>query len=107
MELLSDTAFISSWRLVISTMNDCRAGMSKAIARPPSAASARMCHGRICPLQVKAANTKASSIMAVWVKQTTVRLGCRSATEPPQTESSNGKDPAAATVPSRTFEPVN
>ena len=41
-----------------------------------------------------------------WVQKTTVRLGWRSATEPPHTESSSiGNDPTAATVPSRTFEP--
>ena len=82
--------------------------MSKAIATPPSAASTRMCHGWMRPLPTNAANAKASSIIPVWVKKTTVRLGCRSATEPPQTESSSrGSDPTAATVPSMTFEPVN
>ena len=108
MELLSDTAFIRSSRLVISTMNACREGMSKAIATPPSPASTRMCQGRMCPLPTSAAYPNASSIIPFCVKQTTVRLGCRSATEPPQTESSSrGNDPTAATVPNRTLEPVN
>ena len=62
----------------------------------------------MCPLPTSAANPKASIIIAVWVKKTTVRLGCRSATEPPQSESSSmGNDPTAATVPNRTLEPVN
>ncbi len=38
MELFSETAFIKSSRLVISMMNDWRAGMSNAIATPRSAA---------------------------------------------------------------------
>ncbi len=92
MELLSDTAFINFSRLIISSMNACRTGMSKAIATPPSAAGTRMCQGRMCRLHTNAANTKASTIMAVWVKKTTVRLGCRSATEPLQTESSLGNE---------------
>jgi hypothetical protein len=65
MELLSEIAFIRSSRLVISTMNACRAGMSKAIATPPSAASTRMCHVWMRPLQTNAANINAVSIIPV------------------------------------------
>jgi len=67
MELLSDTAFIKSSRLVISTMNACRAGMSKAMATPPSAANRRICHVWIWPLPTKIAKTNAVSIIPVWV----------------------------------------
>lgn len=89
-------------------MKACRAGMSKAIAAPSSAARTRMCHGWTFPDQTSAANAKARSIMAIWVQQMTTRLGWRSATEPPHIESSSmGSDPTAATVPSSTFDPVN
>ena len=67
MELFSDIAFIRSSWLVISTMNACRAGISKAIATPPSAANTRICQVWICPLPTSAANTKAVSIIPVWV----------------------------------------
>ena len=105
-ELLSDSAFIRSSRLVISTMNAWRAGMSNAIATPPSAASTRMCQGRTSPLQTSPANTNASTIIALCVHSRTARFGCRSATDPPQSENSSiGAEPTAATMPSRSLEP--
>ena len=107
-ELLSESAFIRSSRLVISTMNAWRAGMSKAIATPPSAASTRMCQGCTSLLQTSAANTNASTIMALCVHNNTIRFGCRSATDPPQSENSSiGAEPTAATMPSRSLEPVS
>ena len=107
-ELLSDTAFIKSSRLVISTTKAWRAGMSNAMATPPSAASTMMCQGRTSPLPTSAANTNASTIMPLCVKSSTVRLGCRSATDPPHIENSSiGAEPTAATMPSRSFEPVS
>jgi len=39
MALFNATVFIRSSRLVISTMNACRAGMSNAIATPPPGAA--------------------------------------------------------------------
>ena len=82
--------------------------MSNAIATPPSAASTRMCQGRTSPLQTSAANTNASTIMALCVNSSTVRFGWRSATDPPHIEnSSSGAEPTAATMPSSSFEPVS
>ena len=108
MELLSDNAFIRSSRLVISTTNACRAGMSNAIATPPSAANTRMCQGRTSPRQTSTANANANSIMPLCVNSSTVRLGWRSATDPPHMENSSiGAELTAATMPSNSFEPVS
>ena len=46
-ELLSEIAFMSSSRHVISMTNDWRAGMSNAIVIPPRMASTMICHGTI------------------------------------------------------------
>ncbi len=51
--LLSEIAFMRSSRLAISTTNDCRAGMSKAIATPPQRPSTMICHGWINPDQIE------------------------------------------------------
>ena len=66
-ELFRDTAFMRSSRLVISTMKACLAGMSKAMANPPKAASVRICQARMYPLQTRPANTNASTIIPVCV----------------------------------------
>src|SRR5437667_7912053 len=85
-ELLSEIAFSKSSRLVISTVNACRAGMSKPIARPFNAAITIMNDGVANPAHTPAARRKAQIIWAVCVATRMERFGWRSAREPPQTE---------------------
>ena len=89
MELLSEIAFIKSSRLVISTMNACRAGMSNAIASPRNAAITKIIPGRDVWLHTSAAKANASTIIAVCVHSTMLRLECWSAIEPPQIENNS------------------
>ena len=70
-----EIAFIRSDRLVNSTMNACRAGMSNAIATPFKAANIKMCSGRILPLHTSAASVKASIIIVLCAMSTTRRFG--------------------------------
>ena len=64
-ELLSEIALSKSSRLVISIMNAWRAGMSKAIASPPIAASTMICQTRIWWAATSPANTRAVTIIVV------------------------------------------
>ena len=106
--LLSEMAFIKSSRLAISTTNDCRAGMSKAIATPPHRPSTIISHGWMIPDHTSPAKMKARIIIAIWVQMRTERFGKRSAAQPPQVaKTSIGAVPAAATTPNNALEPVN
>ncbi len=106
--LFSEIAFMRSSRLAISTTNDCRAGMSKAMATPPNKPREMISQGTIFPDQTRPAKMKARIIIAVWVQRRTDRFGKRSAAQPPQVEkTSMGAVPAAATMPNNALEPVN
>ncbi len=73
--LLSEIAFIKSSRLAISTTNDCRAGMSKAMATPPKSPSTMISHGRMIFAPTRPAMTKERIIIAIWVQMRTERFG--------------------------------
>ena len=104
-ELLSEIAFIKSSRLVISTVNDWRAGMSNPIEIPFSAATIMMNGVVAKPNHTPAASKNAQIIWAAWVATRIERFGYRSASAPPQMdESIIGADPTADTTPSRSFE---
>ena len=104
-ELLSEIAFSKSSRLVISTVNAWRAGMSKPIEIPFSAATMMMNEGVAKPNHTPAATKNAQIIWAACVATRIERFGYRSASAPPQMdESIMGADPTAATTPSRSFE---
>ena len=70
MEEFNAMAFIRSALPTISTMNDCRAGMSKAFTRPRRTDSITMCQAAIVPVKVSQARTSASIMEAVWVVMT-------------------------------------
>ena len=81
--------------------------MSNPIATPLTAAIAMMNSGVAKCSQTPNASTNAQIICAVCVQSRIVRLGCRSASEPPQMEKIIiGAEPTAATVPRRIFELV-
>src|SRR6266436_8280839 len=104
-ELLSEIAFSKSSRLVISTVNAWRAGMSKPIATPLSAAIMMINNGVANPTQAPAASKNAQIIWAVWVATMIERFGYKSASDPPQIENNIiGADPTAATTPSSNLE---
>ena len=64
-ELLSEIAFNKSSRLVISTVKDCRAGMSNPIAMPLSAAMMTMKFALANPAQMPIARRNAQIICAI------------------------------------------
>ena len=83
MEEFSAIAFIRSSLPTMSTRNDCRPGISKALTTPSSAASTNTCQTCTRCVSVSAARTKASSIDATWVAMTMCLRLLRSATIPP------------------------
>ena len=78
----SAMAFIKSSLPTISTMNDCRMGMSKALAMPRMVASTSTCQTATTPVQTRIATVNASSMKASCMKMMTRRLSTRSAMTP-------------------------
>ena len=74
MELLSEIAFSKSSRLAISTVNAWRAGMSKPIEIPLSAAMIMMNHGEANPSHTPVASKNAHTICADCVATRMERL---------------------------------
>ena len=74
-ELLSEIALSKSSRLVISTVNACRAGISNPIAMPLSAATATINVALANPAQTPIASKNAQIICAVWVAIRIDRFG--------------------------------
>src|SRR6476661_9485695 len=104
-ELLSEIAFSKSSRLVISTVNAWRAGMSNPIEIPFNAATIMMNGVVAKPNHTPAATKNAQIIWAACVATRIERFGYRSASAPPQMdEIIIGADPTADTTPSRSFE---
>jgi hypothetical protein len=64
-------------------MNDCRAGFSKALLNPSSAASTPICHTRTEPLTVSTPRISAWIAIADCSPTIILRLSTRSATTPP------------------------
>src|SRR5690606_4564415 len=97
---LMATALTVSSGATSSTMNACRAGMSKVLAIPNTSATTKTCQYWTTPVPVKNARARAQSIMVVWVAMTTQRRGSRSATTPATMERMRtGIVSAAQTLP--------
>jgi hypothetical protein len=106
-EELSAIAFSKSSRPTISTVNDWRAGASKALATPSRKASTNTCQTCTRPVSVSRARIAASTIAATWVASSSRRLETRSTTVPAGSESSStGAELAAAARPSSAGESV-
>src|SRR5439155_20946499 len=104
-ELLREIALSKSSRLVISTVNAWRAGMSNPIAVPLNAATTKINKGVAKPSQTPVASNNAQSICADCVAMRMDRLGYKSASAPPQSdENTIGAEPTAETTPSKSFE---
>ena len=97
---LTAMAFGKSSRPTISTTNACRAGPSKALITPVTAASSTICHTCTIPVKVSAARMNASTMDAACVMTSRLRLFTRSTTTPPHGEiSSDGIAAANPTTP--------
>src|SRR5207244_11221149 len=97
-ELLREIAFNKSSRLVISTVNAWRAGMSKPIAIPLNAAIAMMNPVAANPSHTPAGSEDAQIICAACVITRMDLFGERSARLPADTdEGTIGAEPPAAT----------
>ena len=108
MEEFSAMAFIRSALPTISTMNDWRAGMSKALTTPSSAERTKICQIRTVPVSVTAASASANSMDSVWVAITSRWRLYRSAAMPPSVENRKmGIWLQKLMPPSRTIEPVS
>jgi hypothetical protein len=90
-----------SSRPTISTTNDWRAGPSKALTRPRSAASITISHTCTIPANVSTARMKASTMAEACVTTIRLRLLTRSTTTPAHGETSSAGIAAAnPTMPS-------
>jgi len=78
----SAIAFIRSSLPTISTMNDCRMGMSNALAMPRIVARTRTCQTAITPVHTRIETVNASSMNATCIRMMTRRLSVRSAITP-------------------------
>ena len=106
-EELSAIALLRSSRPTISTTNDWRAGMSKALTMPRQVARTKTCHTRTWPLRVSTASVSGSNIEIDWVRMRMRRRSARSATMPPMVaKRKTGARVANDVTPSRAAEPV-
>ena len=97
---LSATAFATSSRPTISTVNAWRVGMSTAFVMPSSDASTRMCQTCTVSVTTRPNRTKASVIWTAWVTISVCRLGRASAMIPPNSpRTSTGRKVSAVVSP--------
>ena len=101
-------AFIRCSFPTISTIKDCRPGISKAFTTPSDAARTKISQTLTTPNSVSAARMSARIMDAVCVPITTRCRLCRSATIPPKGATRNtGNCPANPTAPNSKDDPVS